>query len=62
MAPNQYTIKYLVGLCALVLDRPRETVKTHAWMDLPDPRIYSTRPATAWWFSYLAEARHVLGE
>jgi tetratricopeptide (TPR) repeat protein/predicted Ser/Thr protein kinase len=62
LAPNQYTIKYLVGLYALILNRPRETVKTYAWMDSQDPRIYFTRPATAWWFSHLAEAHHMLGE
>ncbi len=62
LAPNYYTTKYAVGLEALYVNRPRETIKTYAWMDSQDPRVHFTRPATAWWFEVLAAAYHLLGE
>jgi serine/threonine protein kinase/tetratricopeptide (TPR) repeat protein len=62
LTPNFYTIKYIVGLEALGVNRPKETVKAYAWMDSQDPKIHFTRPANAWWFSVLAEAHHMLGE
>jgi serine/threonine-protein kinase len=62
LAPNLYTIKYLVGLDAISINRPQETVDVYAWMDSQDPKIYFTRPATAWWFDVLARAHHMLGK
>lgn len=62
LVPNFFTIKYIVGLEALNANRPRETIKTYAWMDSQDPKLHFTRPTTAWWFGVLAEAHHMLGE
>jgi tetratricopeptide (TPR) repeat protein/predicted Ser/Thr protein kinase len=62
MVPNFYTVKYLVGLYAKIINHPRETVEVYAWMDSQDPNIQFTRPAGAWWFRCLAEAHHMLGE
>jgi tetratricopeptide (TPR) repeat protein len=62
LAPNHYTIKYLVGLYAIGINRPRETVKAYAWMDSQDPKAVFKTPASAWWFEVLAEAHHMLGE
>ena len=62
LVPNNYLVKYIVGMEALVVNRPRETIETYAWMDSRDPKRYFTRPSTAWWFDVLAEAHHMLGE
>jgi len=62
LVPNLYTVKYLVGLYAKIINHPRETVEVYAWMDSQDPNIQFARPAGGWWFYHLAEAHHMLGE
>jgi tetratricopeptide (TPR) repeat protein/predicted Ser/Thr protein kinase len=62
LSPNHYTLKYIVGHAAIRINRPREAVDVFAWMDSQDRKIYFTRPSTAWWFSVLADAHHMLGE
>ncbi|MDI6698069.1 MAG: protein kinase [Candidatus Saccharicenans sp.] len=62
LTPNFFTIKYIVGYEALGINRPKETVKTYAWMDSQDPKAHFTRRTGAWWFGVLAEAHHMLGE
>ncbi len=62
LTPNFFTIKYIVGLYALGVNRPKETINAYAWMDSQDPKVHFTRPTGAWWFSVLAEAHHMLAE
>jgi len=62
LVPNTFTIKYLVGLFAKSLNRPRETVDVLAWMYSQDPKIIFNRPASAWMIGNLADAHHMLGE
>ena len=62
LVPNTFTIKYLVGLYAKSLNRPRETVDVLAWMYSQDPKIIFNRPASAWMIGNLADAHHMLGE
>ncbi len=62
LAPNFFTIKYIIGMELLGVNRPRETIKAFAWMDSQDPNVHFTRPTGAWWFGVLAEAHHLLGE
>ncbi|MDH7514194.1 MAG: tetratricopeptide repeat protein, partial [Clostridiales bacterium] len=62
LTPNFFTIKYIVGLEALGVNRPHETIKAYAWMDSQDPKIHFTRATGAWWFNVLAAAHHMLGE
>jgi serine/threonine protein kinase/tetratricopeptide (TPR) repeat protein len=62
LMPNQYSIKYLIGLYAIRINRPLETVEVYAWMYDQDPKIIFNRPGTTWMIRVLASAHHMLGE
>jgi tetratricopeptide (TPR) repeat protein len=62
LAPDIFTIKFLVGAYAIRINRPREAVDVYAWMYSQDPKTIFTWPASAWMIERLTDAHHMLGE
>jgi tetratricopeptide (TPR) repeat protein len=62
LAPDIFTIKFLVGAYAIRINRPREAVDVYAWMYSRDPKTIFTWPASAWMIERLTLAHHMLGE
>ena len=60
LAPQNTTINYMHGFCALEINHPMETVETYARMDSVEPEILYGRRSGAWRIEYLAEAHHML--
>jgi tetratricopeptide (TPR) repeat protein len=58
--PNAGNINYLIGLTAIRLNRPRETLDTYEQYEMT---VDHGRYGFGWWkFSYWADAHHMLGE
>ncbi len=61
ISPGDRQTNYLIGLCALRLNKPALTVETYAKIDYPYQK-YSNYQMGAWRLSVLCTALHILGE
>jgi class 3 adenylate cyclase/tetratricopeptide (TPR) repeat protein len=61
ISPGDRQTNYLIGLCALRLNKPGLTIETYAKLDYPYEK-YSNYQLGAWRLSVLCTAHHLLGE